>query len=324
MKSRRLHRPAPAGPLALFGLVAFLAAAVLAAAAPAATVLAATPAAAPSPPDTASGPPAPAAPDAAAPRAQLPRFHPGAETRFEIVLIHGLGGAASEWDEVVPYLKGTFKVATFELSGHGRTQPVMDPTIASEAARLGEFIRQSGLTYPTLVGHGLGGMVALEYALDHPGEVHRLILMDTAPKQLADLEQKKQVGRQLVENYDRFVGERYALMSPSDEVTKRILDMALRTHAPSFTSLLMSSFDFDLTDRLRTLSVPLLVIGSEMMFPNPDETQPLLAQYGYANARSLSFKRFAKTGHYVMLEQPVLLASVLMAFGVTAGYQFEP
>ncbi len=50
----------------------------------------------------------------------------------------------------------------------------------------------------------------------------------------------------------------------------------------------------------------------------------LQAQYGYANARSLSFKRFAKTGHYVMLEQPVLLASVLMAFGVTAGYQFEP
>jgi pimeloyl-ACP methyl ester carboxylesterase len=288
-----------------------------------ATAAAARAATTPATPDSAAGKgPTPAGPTA--PRAQLPRFRPGDATNFEIVLIHGLGGAAAEWDQVVPYLKGTFKVATFELSGHGRTQPVMDPTITSECARLGAFIRESGMSYPTLVGHGLGGMIALQYALDHPGEVHRLILMDTAPRQLADLEQKKEIGRQLVENYDRFIGERYALMSPDDEITKRILDMALRTHAPTFVSLLMSSFDYDLTDRLRTLSVPLLVIGSEMMFPNPDETQPLLAQYGFDKARSLSFKRFAKTGHYVMLEQPVMLASVLMAFGVTAGYQFEP
>ena len=256
-------------------------------------------------------------------RARLERFRPGArQADFDIVLIHGLGGAAAEWDQVLPYLKGTFKVATFELSGHGRTQPVLDPTIASEAERLGTFIRDNGLAYPTLVGHGLGGMIALQYALDHPGDVHRLIVMDTAPRQLADLEQKKDIGRRLVENYDRFVGERYAMMSPDDEITKRILDMALRTHAASFTSLLMSSFDYDLTGRLRTLSVPLLVIGSEMMFPRADETQPMLAQYGFAQARTLNFKRFAKTGHYIMLEQPVMLASVLLAFGVTAGYEF--
>lgn len=257
-------------------------------------------------------------------RTRLPEFKPGPATRYEMVLIHGLGGAAREWEGVEPYLKGTFKVASFELAGHGATQPVMDPTVVSEAKRLGEFLRSSGMTYPTLVGHGLGGMVALQYALDHPGEIHRLILIDAAPRQLADAAQKQEVGRQLVENYDRFVGERYAMMSPDDEISTRILDMALRTHAPTFVSLLMSSFDFDLTDRLRTLTVPMLVIGSELMFPHPDQSRQLLATYGFNEARSLSFKRFGKTGHYVMLEQPVMLASVLMAFGVTAGHQFEP
>jgi pimeloyl-ACP methyl ester carboxylesterase len=167
-------------------------------------------------------------------------------------------------------------------------------------------------------------MVALQYALDHPGDTHRLILLDTAPRQLADQEQKQQIGQKLIEDYDRFVGERYAMMSPDDEVTEQILDMALRTHAPTFVSLLMSSFDFDLTDRLRTLTVPLLVVGSEMMFARPEESQSILAAIGFGEARSLSFKRFGRTGHYIMLEQPVLLASVLMAFGVTAGYEFEP
>ena len=86
----------------------------------------------------------------------------------------------------------------------------------------------------------------------------------------------------------------------------------------------MASFDFDLTARLSTLPVPLLVIGSELMFPDPDQSQAMLASYGFDRARSLSFKRFGKTGHYIMLEQPVMLASVLMAFGVTAGYDFKP
>lgn len=299
MTPRTFRRPAAATALA----VLFCTLAALAAAGPARA-------------QSADQPPVPA------PRGRLPEFTPGKKQQFEMVLIHGLGGAASEWDGVTPYLQGSFRVANFELSGHGRTQPVDDPTVLTEAKRLGEFIRSSGLAYPTLVGHGLGGMVALQYALDHPGEIHRLILIDTAPRQLADRKQKEDTGRQLIEDYDQFVARRYAVMSPDDEVSKLIIDMALRTHAPTFVSLLMSSFDFDLTDRLRTLSVPLLVIGSEMMFPNPDETQPMLAACGFDNARSLSFKRFGKTGHYIMLEQPVMLASVLMAFGVTAGYEF--
>ena len=265
-----------------------------------------------------------AAPPVTEPKSKLPQFNPGAAPRFEMVLIHGLGGAASEWSQVEPYLKGTFKVAAFEMAGHGSTQPVMDPTIVTEAARLGDFIRRSGMTRPTLVGHGLGGMVALQYALDHPGDINRLIMLDTAPRQLADQKQKEEIGKALIDDYDRFVGERYAMMSPDEAITKQILDMALRTHAPTFVSLLMSSFDFDLTDRLRTLTVPLLVVGSELMFPKPDEAQPMLAQYGYDKARTLSFKRFGRTGHYIMLEQPVMLASVMMAFGVDGSYEFEP
>jgi pimeloyl-ACP methyl ester carboxylesterase len=258
------------------------------------------------------------------PPAKLRPVRKGEPPRFEIVLIHGLGGAAAEWDQVEPYIKNTFRVFHFELSGHGRTQPVMDPTIASESERLAAFIRDNGIANPSLVGHGLGGMIAMQYALDHPDDVYRLILLDTAPKQLASAAEKAQIGQQLIASYEQFVAQRYAVMSPNEEVSKRILDMALKTHAPSFVSLLMSSFDFDVTDRLRGLKVPMLVIGSELMFPKPDDTQQVLASIGYDKARSLSFKRFGRTGHYIMLEQPVMLASVLMAFGVSADYQFEP
>jgi len=242
---------------------------------------------------------------------------------FEVILIHGLAADASIWDPVMPYLQGTFNVKTFELAGHGHTQPVADDSIAREVERLAAFIDEVDFVYPTLVGHGMGGMIALQYTLDHPADVHRLIVMDSAPVQLATQAEKAAVGQQLTDNYEQFVASRYLNMSPNPDVTDRIIDMALRTDAATFVSLLMSSFDYDETGRLDKLSVPLLVMGSEMMFPGQQPAQPLLEEYGFGHARSLSFKRVGGAGHYMMLDKPVLTASVLLAFGVTSAYQFE-
>lgn len=245
------------------------------------------------------------------------------ESRFEMVLVHGLGASNEIWDKVLPFLKGTFKVWTFELSGHGTTQPIMDPTIEAEATRLEEFIAANGIKYPTLVGHGMGGLITLRYSLDHPAKVHRLIMMDTAPKQLASDDQKAQAAEALALNYDRFVASYYLRLSSQEAITETTLDMALRTDSASFISMLMSSFEFDMTGELPGLSVPLLIIGSQLLFPIPESCQPVLTQIGYGNARSLSFKRLGESGHYMMLEKPVRLASVLLAFGVTAEYLFD-
>ena len=241
----------------------------------------------------------------------------------EMVLIHGLGGNADVWDECLTYLKGVFKVWTFELAGHGRTQPIVDPTVEKEAERLAAYLKEQGIVYPTLVGHAMGGMIALQYTIDHPADVKRLILMDTAPMQLASLEQKAAVGQELANDYDRYVYSRFVNMTPNQEVTERIVDTALRTDSATFISLLMSSFDFDLSDQLYSLPVPMLVVGSELMFPGKDNSQYMLDRYGFGKARSLSFKRMGGTGHFMMLERPVYMASVLMAFGTTAEYQFD-
>lgn len=242
---------------------------------------------------------------------------------YEMVLIHGLGGNADIWDECLSFLKGTFKVWTFELAGHGRTQPIADPSIIKEAERLGEFLKEQGIVYPTLVGHAMGGMIALQYSLDHPADVGRIIVLDTAPMQLASNEQKASVGQELANNYDQYVYSRFSNMTPNQEITDRIVDTALRTDSATFISLLMSSFDFDVSDRLYTLPVPMLVVGSELMFRSNDSSRHMLEHYGFGKARSLSFKRMGGTGHFMMLEKPISLASILLAFGKTADYQFD-
>ena len=242
---------------------------------------------------------------------------------YEMVLIHGLGGNSDIWDECLTFLHGNFTVWTFELAGHGRTQPILDPTIPKESERLEAFIKEQGILYPTLVGHGMGGMIALQYTTDHPADVKRLILLDAAPMQLASQEQKVAVGEQLAKNYDEFVYSRFINMTPNVEVTDRIVDTALRTDSATFISLLMSSFDFDLSEKLFSLPVPMLVVGSQLMFPFEENSKVLLDKYGFGKARVLSFKRMGGTGHYMMLERPVYLASVLLAFGVAGEQTYD-
>ena len=242
---------------------------------------------------------------------------------MDLVLIHGLGSSSEVWERMEPYLLGTFRVHRFELSGHGNSATVEQPTIAAELVRLDDFLNEHDLINPILLGHGMGGMIALSYALDHPADVKRLILMDATPKQLIDQETKKKITEQMLDDYGRFVASRFLNMSPVQEVTDQIVDQALRTDSATFVSLLMSSFDYDETKRLRGLSVPMLVIGSEMMFPTAERSRAVLDAVGFTAAPSLSFKRMGRTGHYMMLEQPVYLASVVVSYGLTGAKIFQ-
>jgi pimeloyl-ACP methyl ester carboxylesterase len=117
----------------------------------------------------------------------------------EVVLIHGLGADASIWDNVLGFLRGSTQTFAYELHGHGTTRPLAAPTITAEAAALGEWLRAKDLPYPTLVGHGLGGMVALQFALDHPADVRRVILIDATPRQLATAEDRQELSRALLD-----------------------------------------------------------------------------------------------------------------------------
>lgn len=239
---------------------------------------------------------------------------PARTSDYDLVLIHGLGGNATIWEDVVPMLRLAFNVWVFEMPGHGTTPPIPDASIETFSQELEDYILENGLERPTLVGHGMGGLVAMRYAFDRPDAVNRLVLIDCAPKQLATDEQKAAVADQLVHNYDRFVAGYYMNMSPREKVNEEVTDIALRTDQITFQQMLMSSFDFDVTDELKRQSIPILLVGSAMMFPVPSQAAQTLERMGFGDARAIAFKTMPEVGHYMMIEQPGYLSSTIIAF----------
>ncbi|MDB4958987.1 MAG: putative hydrolase or acyltransferase of alpha/beta superfamily [Myxococcales bacterium] len=97
-----------------------------------------------------------------------------------IVMVHGLliGSLASWYFTAAPALARSHRVRVYDLRGHGRSERIARGydvrTMAGDLAAL-----VADLDEPfDLVGHSWGGLVALRFALDHPGRVRRLVLVE--------------------------------------------------------------------------------------------------------------------------------------------------
>lgn len=95
-----------------------------------------------------------------------------------VLLVHGLGGFAESWRHTIAALAGRTTVFALDLPGYGgSTKPRARYRLPFFARALHAFLDGVGVARASIVGHSLGGAVAITYALTHPARVERLALI---------------------------------------------------------------------------------------------------------------------------------------------------
>lgn len=95
-----------------------------------------------------------------------------------LLLIHGIGDNSSTWNEVIPHLAKNFTVIAPDLLGHGRSdKPRADYSIAAYANGMRDLLTVLNIERATVIGHSLGGGVALQFAYQFPQMVERLVVV---------------------------------------------------------------------------------------------------------------------------------------------------
>jgi pimeloyl-ACP methyl ester carboxylesterase len=108
-------------------------------------------------------------------------FVGGPKSGGSLLLVHGLGGAAANWIDLAPRLARSRRVLVPELPGHGLSTPLATvPNLAVFADRVGMVADLEGMLPAAIVGHSLGGMVAMRMALRRPADVTALVLTASA------------------------------------------------------------------------------------------------------------------------------------------------
>jgi len=98
-----------------------------------------------------------------------------------VVLVHGLGGNLRNFSGLVDKLAATCRVVAVDRPGSGYSTMISGehPTLRAQATIIARFLHRLSLDRPLLVGHSLGGALALALALDHPHCVRALVLIST-------------------------------------------------------------------------------------------------------------------------------------------------
>jgi pimeloyl-ACP methyl ester carboxylesterase len=106
-----------------------------------------------------------------------------------ILLLHGLAGSAENWAAVGPGLTAAGHVVAVDLLGCGDTPPAGRAiNVDHNAALVARVIAELGDGPATVIGHSMGGLVAMRTAVDYPEFVDRVVLVDPAlPLDLRDL-----------------------------------------------------------------------------------------------------------------------------------------
>jgi pimeloyl-ACP methyl ester carboxylesterase len=98
-----------------------------------------------------------------------------------LLLVHGLGGAAANWLALAPLLLATRRLLVPELPGHGGSSALpAAPSLNAYADRLGIVLEQEGIASAGVVGHSLGGAIALRLSIRRPDAVSALVLAGAA------------------------------------------------------------------------------------------------------------------------------------------------
>jgi pimeloyl-ACP methyl ester carboxylesterase len=99
-----------------------------------------------------------------------------------LIILHGLFGSLNNWHTLAGKLGVHFHVFSVDQRNHGESPHTDALSYALMAADLLEFMHLHRIAAAHLLGHSMGGKTAMEFALQHPEMVDRLVVVDIAPR----------------------------------------------------------------------------------------------------------------------------------------------
>jgi len=240
-----------------------------------------------------------------------------AGTGEPLVLLHGLGASTADWEYQVPVFSKHFQVIVPDLRGHGASDRAGEYGVERFAADTWALLDRLKIPAATLLGHSMGGAVAMQMALDRPGCVPRMVLANTLPSFLADTAGKRAMlwtrlllmGLLGPRRLSQIMTRR--LYPRPDQATLRakVARRNARNDRNVYLATIRALTRWSVRDRLAELTLPILVLASEHDYFGGEEVAPFVASLPRAQ-----LQRFPGARHGLPLEMPEAFNRAVLEF----------
>jgi 3-oxoadipate enol-lactonase len=241
----------------------------------------------------------------------------GIETRY-VLSNEGGGPWLTFIDQLAGYFRDNYTVLRYDLRGHGKTAVSSEPfSIADLSRDLTALLDAVGAPTTHLVGMSMGGMIAQQFALDHPSRVDTLTVADTTsgtpPEGRALWDQRAATARTegmaslVPATLSRWLTPDYQAAHP--EAVEQIRDVMTHTLSEGYAMACEALRDFDLRGKLGTIRCPTLAVGGR----HDTGTLPAATQ-AIADAIQGAQFEMLEAAHLAPIEQSHRFAALLETF----------
>lgn len=233
----------------------------------------------------------------------------------DVLLLPGLASGPAIWSGLAARLPGHrlhfVHVAGFagKPAGLNATGPLLVPLVAE----LARYIRERRLASPAIIGHSMGGALAMMLALRADVHAGRIMVVDMLPDGAAMVGGTSSgLGYLATQLNGYFTGTKAGrqLLAQMVRETPTARDSDPTVIAQALTELAQT----DLTARVRDIPCPLTVLYAIPSDASAARAQTQHYRSAYAGARSLTLEDIGPSGHMIMLDQPEQFAQAARAF----------
>jgi pimeloyl-ACP methyl ester carboxylesterase len=251
----------------------------------------------------------------------------------DVIMIPGLSSSPEIWDSTVAALGGHYRVHRLHIQGFAGAAAkdnAEGPVSAPVAEDLARYIQEQGLERPTVIGHSMGGTIALMLAARHPDLVGKLMVVDMIPFMGAMFggpgatpESVTPVADQIQAGMTSGPDDAYRAQVEST-ISSMILTEGLRAGpledslasdrtvtAAAYRELIVT----DLGPELSRITAPTEVVYAKFNDPRmtPEITDSIYAA-SFSRLPGVKLKRIEDSAHFIMLDQPERFAAEVEAF----------
>jgi pimeloyl-ACP methyl ester carboxylesterase len=234
-----------------------------------------------------------------------------------LVFIHGWAASHRFWKNQIQRFQTAYQVLAYDLRGHGDSdKPTKGYEISNHITDLETLLAQERITNPILIGHSLGGMIALQYVLESPNSPRALVLVGTNPHPVPTLKRSIQFSfLSWIISLSRSQAAKFTrsqIFSPDvdPELVDWVNQDSLRTPPHVIRQTLKAVKAFNIIDRLPEIQCPVCIINGEFETAVDSETVTLMIQL----MPQAEFLSIPGSGHNVMLEQSDAFDDALTSF----------
>ncbi|MBL4638840.1 MAG: alpha/beta fold hydrolase [Proteobacteria bacterium] len=236
-----------------------------------------------------------------------------------LLVIHGLFGSADNWRSMIKYFSKQNQVISIDLRNHGRSPHSDSQSLIDMAEDIYELCQDLSLNNVIILGHSLGGKVAMQFAELYEKYVEKLIIVDIAPREykgkhtplmdammaldFSELNSRKQVDEVLAMSIADQQVRQFLLMNlslDSEQLKWRINLPALKVNYKAFMKAVLTESNLDITS--------LFIYGEHSDYVTAQDRDEIKQIFPYAEFAAVP------AGHWVHAERPQQFKKIVEEF----------